>query len=308
MRVAIMGAGGVGGYVGARLAAAGEDVAFVARGGHLSAMQSAGLVVESPLGDINLSHVVATSDPTEIGPVDLVLFTVKLWDTEQAASALAPLIGKHTRVVTLQNGIDSIDILSRFVAQRKIIGGVIYVAASIARPGVIKHSGGTRRLIVDAARGDAIVAAFGEASRRAVGIDLETTDAIDQAIWEKFIRFAAFSAATALMRTSAGLLFSHPETRAFFHQLLDEGVAVAEATGIGVAEGFADAALALYSSMPPTTRSSMSSDLDRGKPLEVPWISGRIHELGLQYGIPTPAHTAAYRGLVLHAKGTPEET
>jgi 2-dehydropantoate 2-reductase len=308
MRIAVMGAGAIGGYVGARLAAAGEDVVFIARGSHLSAMQSAGLAVDSPLGNVNLPHVAATGDPSEIGPVDLVLFTVKLWDTEQAAGSLAPLIGKDTRLVTLQNGIDSIDILSQFVAKDQIVGGVIYVAASIARPGVIRHSGGTRRVIVDAARGDAIVVALSEASRRAIGIDLETTNAIGRAIWEKFIRFAAFSAATALLRTSAGPLFSHPETRVFFHQLLDDGVSIAEATGNGVTDGLADAAMALYSSMPPTTRSSMSSDLERGKPLEVPWISGRIHELGLQYGVPTPAHTAAYRGLVLYANGTLEAT
>lgn len=303
MQIAIMGAGGIGGYIGARLAAAGEEVAFIARGRHLKAMQSAGLTIESPLGDVSLFPVVATDDPAEIGPVDLVVFAVKLWDTLQAAGALAPLVGRHTRVVTLQNGIDSIEILSRFVPKEQVVGGVIYVAASVARPGVIKHSGGLRRVIVDAARGDAAITALREVSRRATGIELETTDAIGRAIWEKFIVFAAFSAATTLMRTAAGPLLGNPETRAFLRQLLDEGVAIAGVTGNGVATGFADAALERLASVPPTIRSSMSDDLERAKPLELPWISGRIHALGLQHGIPAPAHTAAYRSLILYADG-----
>ena len=154
MKIAVMGAGGVGAYVGARLQAEGEQVAFIARGAHLAAMQSDGLRIESPAGDVHLPVVNASDDPARIGAVDLVLFTVKLWDTEQAARVLAPLLGLHTRVVTLQNGIDSVEMISLYVPRTQVVGGVIYVSAVISRPGVITSPGGFHRIVVDAAGGN----------------------------------------------------------------------------------------------------------------------------------------------------------
>jgi 2-dehydropantoate 2-reductase len=298
-----MGAGGLGGYIGARLAQAGEDVAFIARGAHLAAMKSDGLRVVSPVGEVHLTNIIAANAPAQVGVVDLILFTVKLWDSETAAAALAQMIGKETRIVTLQNGIDSVEVLARFVPRRQIVAGLSYIPAVIAEPGVIRSPGGQQRIIVDRQGGNAIVAQFKAASDRAIGLSLELTDAIDTEIWKKFIGFAAFSAATTLMRSTAGPILANAESSAFLRQLVDEGVSIAAAAGIVLSATFADDLMAFYRTFPPVQRASMAEDIDRGRPLEVGWISGRMHAMGRALGIPTPAHTAAYRALILHASG-----
>ena len=300
MRIAVMGAGGIGGYLGGRLAAVGEDVAFVARGAHLEALRRDGLRIECPFGDLHLPDVTATDDPTGIGPVDLVLFTVKLYDSEAAAAALVPLVGPHTRVLTLQNGIDSLDILARYVPSGQLIGGSIYVAASIARPGVITVPGGSRRLVVGQAS-DPVIQALREACERGVGIELETVEDVAPVLWEKFVILCAFAGATSLMRAGIGAILVDPEARVFIEQLRDEGFAVAAASGHPVPEERRPRMMALWESLPPETRSSMANDLARGKPLELEWLSGRMHALGTDLGVPTPAQTAVYRALHLHA-------
>jgi 2-dehydropantoate 2-reductase len=296
-----MGAGAIGGYVGGHLAAAGEDVSFIARGPHLEAMRRGGLRVEYEDRLLDLPAVTATNDPVEIGAVDLVLFTVKLWDTEEAARSLAPLVAKHTRILTLQNGIDSADLLSQFVPHDRIIRGVIYLSAVIASPGHVKSPGGPRRVVVDRAGDDPVVAAFREAGKSA--LDIEMTDAIHIAMWEKFIRVAAFSGASTLMRSRLGPIMHHSETRAFLRQLVEEGITIAIASGCNLDPAFADATMAFNASFPPSVRSSMAEDLERGKRLELNWLSGRLHALGITLGVPTPAHSAVYRGLVLYANG-----
>jgi 2-dehydropantoate 2-reductase len=305
MRIAMMGSGGIGGLVGARLAEAGEDVAFIARGAHLDAMRRDGLKVTSPFGNVHLAKVTAAEEPGEIGPVDLVIFAVKMWDTETAAARLPPLIAPHTRVVTLQNGIDSVDALRRHVPGDQVVGGVTYLAAAIAEPGVISSPGGSRLTVVHRSGGAPIVAALAAAGEKTIGIDIKLTDDIDAIIWEKFLRFAAFSAATTLMRSRAGPVRSNPESRAFLRALVEDGVRVAEAAGHSIAPDFADKAMAFIDAFPPTQRSSMADDIEHGRRLEVPFVSGRIHALGEKYGVPTPAHTAAWRALALYANGTP---
>lgn len=306
MRIAVMGAGGLGAYIGARLAAAGEDVAFVARGAHLTAMRSNGLRIKSPYGDVHHATVLATDDPAAIGPVDLVLFTVELWDTDAAAAALAPLVGPDTRVVTLQNGIDSVSIIRKHVPAHQVVGGATYIPAVVSEPGVVSNPGGSKRIIVDRAGGHAAIAGLAASSARAVGLETELTDTIDRVLWRKFLGMSSFAAATTLMRSTAGPIRSNPESRALLKQLLDDGAAVAAATGNDVGAGFTDEMLTFYDTFPAEQRSSMSEDIEKGRPLELPWLSGRIHALGLEYGVPTPAHTAAYRGLILHANGRPQ--
>ncbi|WP_114947848.1 ketopantoate reductase family protein [Microvirga calopogonii] len=300
MRIAVMGAGGIGGYLGGRLAAVGEEVAFVARGAHLEALRQNGLHIESPFGDLHLPQVIATDAPAEIDPVDLVLFTVKLYDSERAAAALAPLVGRHTRVLTLQNGIDSLDILARHVPSGQLIGGSIYVAASIARPGVISVPGGSRRLVVEQAS-DPVVQTLRQACERGVGIDIETVEDVAPVLWEKFVILCAFAGATTLMRAGIGTILADPEARLFIEQLRDEGLAVAAASGHPVPEEHHRRFMVLWQALPPETRSSMANDLARGKRLELEWLSGRMHALGADLGVPTPAHTAVYRALHLHA-------
>jgi 2-dehydropantoate 2-reductase len=303
MRIAIMGSGGVGAYVGGRLAAAGEDVSFVARGAHLAALRVDGLRIESPADALHLPRVAATDDPAEIGPVDLIVFAVKLGDTEDAARALAPMIGPGTRVLTLQNGIDSVAMISSQVGGATVLGGVIYVSAVIDRPGTIRSPGGVHAIVVDAAHGDPVIAAFVAACARATALDAKATDDIGAALWEKFIALTSLSAATSLLRAPMGPILANPETRILQRQLVDEALAVGRAAGFAMADGFADAVMNRLAAMPPSFRSSMSEDLERGKPLELRWLSGRIHALGLELGVPTPAHSTAFRGLVLHEAG-----
>lgn len=306
MKIAIMGSGGVGAYVGARLQAVGETVHFIARGAHLQALKQSGLRIESPVHPLALDAVQATDDPATIGPVDLVVFAVKLWDTEAAARALSPLLGPQTRVLTLQNGIDSVEMISRHAPGAQVLGGVIYVSAVIDRPGVIRSPGGLHQIVMDAAGGDPVVAAFCAACDRATALDARPTPTIGTAIWEKFIALASLSGATSLLRASMGQILGHPETKLLQRQLVDEAAAVGRAAGQAIREALAEEIMSKLAAMPFAFRSSRSEDLERGKPLELQWLSGRVHGLGQQLGVPTPGHSVVYRALVLHEQGRPE--
>ncbi|MDG4884160.1 2-dehydropantoate 2-reductase [Mesorhizobium sp. WSM4884] len=302
MRIAMMGAGGIGGYVGARLAEAGGDVSFIARGAHLEAMRRNGLRIRSDTGDVFLPTVSASAAPADIGPVDLVIFAVKLYDSETAAAALGPLIAGNTRVVTLQNGIDGIEILRRHVRGDKVIGGATYLSGFIDRPGEVVHSGGLPHILVGGHR-DPVIHELQALCDRAVGLELKPVADIDGVLWEKFVTLAAFSGGTSLMRSGIGPILADPEARTFIEQLRDEGMAIAAAAGHPLAEGFEDRVVARWAVLPPHVKSSMANDLDRGKPIEVAWLSGRMHELGMKLGVATPGHTAVFRALHLHASG-----
>jgi 2-dehydropantoate 2-reductase len=303
MKIAIMGSGAVGAYVGARLQAAGADITYIARGSHLQAMQANGLQIQMPDKDLLLPQVKATDDPASVGHVDLVFFSVKLTDTVTAAQALTPLINSQTRVLTLQNGIDSVSMISKELPQAKVRGGVIYVSAVIDKPGVIKSPGGFHRVVADKAGNDPVMAELGAWAAKCTALEVALVDDIERIIWEKFMGLAAFSGCTSLLRARIGEIFSHPESTAFLQQLITESVAVANASGQTVRTGMAEEYMKTLMAAPPSFRSSMSEDLERGKALELPWLSGRVHQLGVQLGVPTPAHTAVYRGLVLKAQG-----
>jgi 2-dehydropantoate 2-reductase len=301
MRIAILGSGGVGGYLGARLAEAGEDVAFVARGANLEAMRREGLRLESPLGNVTLSQVAVTDTPADIGAVDIVVFAVKMYDGENAAAAAAKLVGPATRVLTFQNGIDITETLARFVPRSQVVGGATYVSAHLQAPGLVDHRGGVRFTI--GGRHDSTIEALLDASGRAVGVDLQAVDDIDQVLWTKFVTLCAFSGATSLMRAGIGPILADTESRLFIEQLRDEGTAVAAAAGHPMAEGYDEQAISLWRTFPPETQSSMAIDFARGKKTELAWLSGRMRELGEKLGVPTPAHTAVYRALQLHDVG-----
>ncbi|WP_292303622.1 ketopantoate reductase family protein [Mesorhizobium sp.] len=302
MRIAMMGAGAIGGYIGARLVEAGGDVSFVARGAHLQAMRQNGLRIKSPAGDVLLRDVSASDAPADIGPVDLVIFAVKLYDCETAAAALGPLIAGNTRVVTLQNGIDGIEILRRHVRGDKVIGGATYLSGFINKPGEVVHAGGLTDILVGGHR-DPVIHELHALCDRAIGLQLKSVAEIDSVLWEKFVTLAAFSGATSLMRSGIGPILGDPEARIFVEQLRDEGMAVAAAAGHPMAEGFEDRVIKRWTAFPPHVKSSMANDLERGKPIEVVWLSGRIHELGMKFGLATPGHTAVFRALHLHAAG-----
>ena len=201
MRIAVMGTGGVGGYFGARLAASGCDVSFIARGAQLAALKLNGLKVSSGGGDLHLPSVRATDDPREVGPVDLVLFGVKLWDTAAAAEAIKPLIGEDTAVVSFQNGVVKDDILRQVLGQRSVIGGVCYIAATIAEPGLIRHSGTMQKLVFGEYDGSVSerVTRLRDACVKA-GIDQDLSTNIRQAVWQKFVFLVGLSGTTATTR------------------------------------------------------------------------------------------------------------
>ncbi|RWP47976.1 MAG: 2-dehydropantoate 2-reductase [Mesorhizobium sp.] len=303
MRLAKMGSGAIGGYLGARLVQADEDVAFIARGPHLEAMRRHGLQLESPLGNITLPQVTVSETPADLGLVDIVVFAVKLYDIEKAAAAIIPLVGPETRILTLQNGIDSIDTLARFAPRSQIVGGAAYVSVHLQKPGLVVHRGGVTLFTVGG-RGDAMMEVLRGACSRAVGVELQTIGDVDQVLWTKFVTLCAFSGATSLMRAGIGPILADPESRIFIEQLLEEGMAVASAAGHPMAEGHAEHAMSLWRTFPPETQASMAIDFSRGRPTELAWLSGRLRTLGNELGVPTPAHTAVYRALHLHAEGS----
>lgn len=306
MRIAVMGSGGVGGYFGARFALAGFDVRFVARGAHLAAIRENGLLVESALGDMHVARPEVTDDPRAAGPADIVLFGVKLWDTESAARAAAPLVGAQTAVVSFQNGVGKDDVLSGVLGQKSVMGGVCYVAATIARPGVIRHRGTMQKLVFGEHHGSrsARAEAFLQACRNA-GIDAEISDDIRRTIWEKFVFLVGLSGTTAAVRQPIGAIRSNPQTRALLLDAMREAVSVGRAQGVGLAGDFAEERLAFCDSLPADMTSSMHNDLERGNRLEVPWLSGDVVARGRATGIPTPVNRAIHDVLALYADGAP---
>lgn len=303
MRIAMMGAGGIGGYIGARLAQAGGDVSFIARGAHLAAMLQTGLSIQSDLGSFVHAPVSASGAAVDIAPVDLVIFAVKLYDSEGAAASIAPLVGVNTRVVTLQNGIDSVEILCRHVQVERVIGGATYLSGFINKPGEVIHSGGLPHILVGGQH-DPVIEQLKGLCDRAIGLELKPVADIDEVLWEKFVTLCAFSGGTSLMRSGIGPILADPEARIFIEQLRDEGMAVAAAAGHPMADGFPGRVETRWSAFPPHVKSSMANDLERGRPIEVAWLSGRMHQLGIELGVATPGHTAVFRALHLHALGT----
>ena len=304
MRIAIMAAGAVGGYFGARLAAAGNEVSFVARGMQLDALRTRGLRVESPLGDIHIRPARATSDPREIGAVDIVLFAVKLWDTETAAAAARPLVGAATRVVTLQNGVDSVERLRPILGEDQVAGGTTHIATVVSAPGVITHTSRFAQLKcgrVDR-RTDAALHDF-VACAQAAGIDAMASDDINLDRWKKFTFLVGLSGATGMTRLPLGPILADADTRAFFLALMQETVVVGRASGVALPPDFASDRLAFADTTPPGFKASLLHDLERGSRIELDWLAGKVVELGRRLNIPTPANGAAYAALKLHRQG-----
>jgi 2-dehydropantoate 2-reductase len=307
MRIAVMGTGGVGGYFGARLAQGGSDVVFVARGAHLKALREHGLIVESKLGDVSLPKVQATDDPSTLGSVDLVLIGVKLWDTESMAHAVSAIVGPTTAVLSLQNGVQKDDVLRRILGSEPVLGGVCYIASTIASPGVIRHTGTVQKLVFGeyGGRRSPRAEAFLEACRRG-GIDVELSPDIRKAIWEKFVFLVAHSATTTAIRMPIGAILTNPRTRSFLLDIMREVVAVGRAHGVPLSAGYAEDQLAFFDGLPPEMVSSMYHDLERGNRLEVDWLSGGVVELGQELGVPTPLNRAVRDILTLYANGNPK--
>jgi len=305
MRIVMMGSGGVGGFFGARLARAGEDVAFVARGAHLDAIRAGGILVENePQGDLRVERVRASADPAELGPADLVILSVKLWDTEQAARAIQPIVGPGTAVLSLQNGVIKDDILRSVIDEKHVMGGVGYVATHISRPGVIDQVGTMQRIIVGEYDGrESARAKFLHKALLDAGVTAELSADVRRSIWEKYVFLVGLSGTTTTMRTTLGPIRSNPQTRAFLLDVMREVVAVGRALGVALPEDFADQRLKFADGLPVDMTSSMHHDLERGNRLEVEWLSGGVVKLGQRAGVPTPCNRAIWDVLALHAQG-----
>jgi 2-dehydropantoate 2-reductase len=310
MKIAVMGSGGIGGLYGGRLAHAGYDVSFIARGAHLAALREHGLLIENePRGDIHVPSVKATDNPAAIGIADLVLIAVKLWDTERASAAIRPMVGPHTTVMSLQNGVLKDETLRRVFGEPAVMGGVAYVATQLARPGVIRQTGTMQRLIFGeydgtrSARAERLLEVLLHA-----GLQAEISDDIRRTIWEKYVFLVGLSGTTAAMRSPIGPIRSHARSRAFLQELLKETVAVGRAHGVRLPEDYADDRLAFLDTVPSDMTSSMHHDLERGNRLEVAWLSGGVVRLGESVGVPTPANRAVWDILALHADGRAERS
>ncbi len=298
MRIAVIGAGGVGGYFGAQLARAGHAVAFVARGRHLAALRENGLTVESAVGPVQSMRVVATDKPAELAPVDVVMFCLKLWDVEANAAALAPLLAAGAVVIPFQNGVESHEMLARALGAERVAGGVAQIGAVIRAPGVIAHTGTMSKLRVGAFTGgqQSLLRDF-VAAGKAAGIDIEYVDDIRRALWEKFVFLVAMSGATALARQPIGVVRADADLRAVLAASMRETLAVGATRGVVFDEKFVDRQMAFVDGLPAEMRTSMLNDLVAGNRLEAPWLAGAVARMATAAGVPAPVSATIYAAL-----------
>lgn len=298
MKILMVGAGGVGGYFGGRLAAAGEDVTFIARGPHLAAMQARGLKLESPLGQALIDPVRACANADGLDPVDLVFIAVKLGDTHSAIEACRAAVGPDTVVISLQNGLAADEWLVAAFGAGRVAGAVAYIASKMAAPGLIQHTGTNQRIQVGELAGglsprtDRIAAALVRA-----GIECESVGDIARARWEKFVFLVGLAATTTLTGETIGVIRADPHMRQFLRTAMDEAAAVGRARGIDFAEDYADQRLAFADSLPDSMTSSMHHDLAAGKPLELDWLCGAVARMGVESGVETPVNATVYAAL-----------
>ena len=303
MRIAMMGAGGVGGYFGGRLAASGYDVTFIARGRHLEAIRNNGLRIDSrDVGDAVVDPAVATDAPADVGVVDYVIVGVKLWDTEDVGRAIAPMVAPGTTVLSLQNGVECDETLASVVGAEHLIGGVAFIATSIREPGIIEHIGTMQRVVIGERAGGSSrrVEVLHEMMLEA-GITAEVSDDIERTIWEKFVFLVGLSATTTTLRTTLGPIREDTENRQLLLNIMRETVAVGRAKGIDLPEDYADDRLAFADGLPADMTSSMHHDLKAGNRLEVAWLSGAVARFGDELGVATPVNHTVSAALRPHA-------
>jgi 2-dehydropantoate 2-reductase len=307
MQIAVMGSGGVGGYFGARLAAAGNDVTFVARGGHLEAMRKNGLRLDSEIGSLHLNPTKAVADAREIATADTVIFAVKMRDTESAADSLRALAAKGATIFTFQNGVESGQRIGRIVGAGKVVEGAARIAANIAEPGVIRQIGNFAVLEFGEADGKPSprTHAF-HAACVAAGMDATLTGNISRTIWAKFAMLAPMSGMTALTRGPIGPVRANAKSRALLQAAVEETVALGVALKTGLVPEDAARTMKLIDGLPRAMMASMAHDLMAGKPIEVEGLSGAVARLADQNGVPAPTHGFIAAALAPFADGKPQ--
>jgi 2-dehydropantoate 2-reductase len=303
MKIIVMGAGGVGGYFGARLAQAGNEVSFIARGRHLEALRAKGLTLKSPLGDAQLK-VRAFEDPRTAGAADVVLFAVKLWDTEGAAERLRPIV-ENAFVIPFQNGVESIERLKKILPEKCVMGGAAYIAARIAEPGVIVQTGQFARLRFGPLLPSQRPAAQSFLNQcKTAGLDADVAEDIVRVIWEKFVLLVGISGATALARRPLGVVRADPDLRWLLEGAMRETWLVAQARSIGLPEDFVAKTLAGIDKLPADMKASMAADLEAGGRLEAPWLCGAVARMAQAHGVPAPVNRAIYAALKPYVDGS----
>ena len=310
LHFAILGSGAVGGYYGAKLAHAGQRVTFLARGAHLGAIRERGLAIRSPLGDFTV-RANATNDPQDVGIVDVVILAVKTYDNHTALPMLEPMVGDQTIVLTLQNGVDSVDEIARVVGERAVVGGATYVATALAQPGLIEQTGTHQRVVFGEAFGDrtGISARVDRIAQilSAANVDVEAVADARVRLWEKLIYLSPFAAFTGAARSPSGTVWSDPDGRALFMEAVAEVERVARAEKVPVSATVRQQVRDYMDSIPPSTRSSLLIDISQGKPIEVEALLGSVVRRGHAAGVPTPIAGALYAVLKPHAAGRRKE-
>jgi 2-dehydropantoate 2-reductase len=295
VRIAVLGAGGVGGYFGGRLAQSGEDVQFVARGEHLRAIRRHGLRVRSVRGDFEVSAF-ATDDPKEVGPCEFVLFCLKSFDTREAAAALDPLLAPNTAIVSLQNGVDNEEAIATQIGWDRVLGGVAFIFSMVPEPGVVEDTGGPARVVFGewdgqpSERGTRLLEAFHRA-----GVDAELSSNIRSVLWNKFAFICAQAGMTAATQLPIGEIRSVPEAGEMFRQLVEEVCAVAAAEGVDLGPDAVDHHVRFAEGLEPDGRSSLYNDMVQGKRMELEALHGTVVRLAERHRVPVPASRAIYR-------------
>ncbi|MDP3718109.1 MAG: 2-dehydropantoate 2-reductase [Acidobacteriota bacterium] len=298
MKIAILGSGAVGGYFGAKLARAGQDVTFIARGAHLEAIRAKGLEVRSAkLGDFSVAAA-AESETAKVGPVDLVIVSVKAYDNATALPLLKPMMGPGTAVLTLQNGVDSVNDVAAVVGEGPVLGGTTYVATALEAPGLIVQTGVHRSIIFGEVFGDrsGISPRVQEIAGIFATADIQVTPVADARvpIWDKFVYLVAFSGFTGAARLAIGHIWKYPHVQEMFYATSREIAAIAKAEGVTISPDRFDTLKTYMDNIPPTTRSSLLIDLEQGKRIEVEALQGAAVRRAQKLGVPVPITSTLY--------------
>ena len=306
MKITVMGAGGIGGCYGGLLAQAGNDVTLIARGAHLAAIKEKGLQLIQPEGDFTVA-VAATDDPSQVGPVELVIFSVKAHQNSIAVPLIEPLIGEDTTILTIQNGVESADELGQDYGAERVLPGSAYLLSNITSPGVIKQLSLVPRVAFGESNGDrsqraiAIRDTFCESN-----IEAELSDDISKAIWSKLLYNSPANGMASAARLSPRDLIEYPHGAAMFRSAIQEVANVGTAYGIPFGQDDVQGAMDLITARPMGARGSMQADLEAGRPLELEAIVGSVGRIGRKVNVPTPVFDMLYTLLLPHVDGSPE--
>ena len=300
MRIAVFGAGGIGGYLGAKLAQAGDEVALIARGPHLSAIQAHGLFVDSPTGDFHMTPSIATDRPEDVGVVDAVLLGVKAWDVRAAAEAIRPMVGATTGVLTLQNGVEAPTEVAEVLGKEHVIVGVAIIRCFIAAPGRLRHVGSVDPNLtlgeIDnrlSARVEHIRAALAK-----VNVSVNVPENLQTWLWGKLVSVAAIGGVGAVVRVPIGVWRQLPQVRAMVERAAQAVVAVTRARGVHPPEGIIDLAQGAIDASPPAAMLSMHEEIVGGRPSELEYWNGAVVRLGREAGVSTPLNEFIYHSLL----------